>query len=143
MAQTIRFDADAVGNRKVNQTTVPAFDVSNVWRSPWVSVTEERRLTGVVNMDKAAAPSGVVIEQSFNPTQPPDGGGGDAYADTWDYAQPGVGADVQQTNPATGATHYSDCFSAERVGLWARLVVKHAGVAPGAFKAVLIGAGVT
>lgn len=132
MVQTATFNADANGNTLVSQLTAPAFP-ANVWRSNWVDVSAHRRLTGIVAANQPLAANGCVVEQSIATAPSTD----------QDAHYPTSGGAPQLTNPVTGQAYYTFAFSIERVGVFARLVVKHAGVAPTVFFAKLVGAGIT
>lgn len=136
MVQTAVFDADADGNSLVTQLTAPTF-TSNIWESSWVNATAHRRLTCIVSANQPFATNGVVIEQSntVSPTL-------DADAHYWTASS--TDGTTLSTHPInTAVTYYHVAMSVERVGLNARLVVKHAGTVPTTFSARLIGAGIT
>lgn len=140
MPATARFDADADGNTLVEQL-VPAFDGGGVWKSAWLDVTPFRRINVNVRANQPFAVDGVVLEQSIlvNPAA-------DADADYWTPSGSGVdGGTVVATHPIIGSvTNYRVALSVERNAcLRARLVVKHGGVAPTAFRARVVGAGIT
>lgn len=135
MPNTAVFDANADGNTKVSQLVPPAF-VASIWRSPWVDVTAFRRLNLICRADQPFAADGVVIEQSdsANPAA-------DSDADYWTSS--GTEGTSLETQPVTGVQNYRVAMSVERIGLFARLVVKHGASVPTAFKAKLVGAGIT
>ena len=139
MTQKATFDAQAAQNTKISQLVVPTF-AANIWRSAWVNVSAYRALDVLVASDTPLAAAGVVLEQCARPAP-----SGDSDARYWTASNETGAPDgnVQQTHPITGVQDYRVVFTAERAGLFARLVVKHGGVEPTVFDATLIGAGIT